>query len=62
MLLSHADRTRVIPPRYRGRNGNGNQVYGTVLVDGFLAAIWRLGDGGGPGSGAGRSPCSRSAP
>lgn len=49
VLLGHADRTRVIPPRYRGRNGNGNQSYGTVLVDGFLAAVWRLGDGAGPG-------------
>jgi hypothetical protein len=48
VLLGHADRTRVIPPRYRGRNGNGNQSYGTVLVDGFLAAVWRLGDGAGP--------------
>ncbi|MFF2410957.1 winged helix DNA-binding domain-containing protein [Streptomyces sp. NPDC058092] len=45
VLLGHADRTRVIPPQYRGRNGNGNQAYGTVLVDGFLAAIWRLGTG-----------------
>ncbi|MER5611768.1 winged helix DNA-binding domain-containing protein [Streptomyces sp. NPDC002215] len=53
VLLGHADRTRVIPPRFHGRNGNGNQSYGTVLVDGFLAAVWRLGDGGGPGSGAG---------
>ncbi|MEU1125509.1 winged helix DNA-binding domain-containing protein [Streptomyces sp. NPDC005899] len=42
VLLGHADRTRVIPPAYRGRNGTGNQSYGTVLVDGFLAALWRL--------------------
>ncbi|MEU2128600.1 winged helix DNA-binding domain-containing protein [Streptomyces sp. NPDC018352] len=54
VLLGHADRARVIPPRFHGRNGNGNQSYGTVLVDGFLAAVWRLGDGGGPGSGAGK--------
>jgi hypothetical protein len=53
VLLGHADRTRVIPPRFHGRNGNGNQAYGTVLVDGFLAAVWRLGDGASrPGSGA----------
>ncbi|MFF2328070.1 MULTISPECIES: winged helix DNA-binding domain-containing protein [unclassified Streptomyces] len=53
VLLGHADRTRVIPPQYRGRNGNGNQAYGTVLVDGFLAAVWRLGSGAdatGPGT------------
>lgn len=42
VLLGHADRTRVIPAAYKGRNGLGNQAYGTVLVDGFLAAIWRL--------------------
>ncbi|WP_392673503.1 winged helix DNA-binding domain-containing protein [Streptomyces sp. LN785] len=47
VLLGHADRTRIIPPRYRGRNGNGNQAYGTVLVDGFLAAVWRYGTPGG---------------
>ncbi|MGW3658577.1 winged helix DNA-binding domain-containing protein [Streptomyces sp. NPDC005151] len=43
VLLGHADRTRVIPPQFKGRNGNGNQAYGAVLVDGFLAAIWRFG-------------------
>ncbi|WP_069169513.1 winged helix DNA-binding domain-containing protein [Streptomyces griseus] len=42
VLLGHADRTRVIPPVLKGRNGVGNQSYGTVLVDGFLAALWRL--------------------
>ena len=41
VLLGHADRSRVIPPAYKGRNGKGNQAYGTLLVDGFLAAIWR---------------------
>ncbi|MGW2841172.1 winged helix DNA-binding domain-containing protein [Streptomyces sp. NPDC001493] len=42
VLLGHADRTRVVPAVFSGRNGKGNQAYGTVLVDGFLAAIWRL--------------------
>ncbi|MEU1484615.1 winged helix DNA-binding domain-containing protein [Streptomyces sp. NPDC005752] len=42
ILLGHADRTRVIPPAYKGRNGVGNQSYGTVLADGFLTALWRL--------------------
>ncbi|MDP5317092.1 winged helix DNA-binding domain-containing protein [Streptomyces poriferorum] len=46
VLLGHADRTRVIPPPLKGRNGVGNQAYGSVLVDGFLAAIWRLEAGG----------------
>ncbi|MEU2247096.1 winged helix DNA-binding domain-containing protein [Streptomyces sp. NPDC019224] len=42
VLLGHADRTRVIPPHLKGLNGVGNQTYGSVLVDGFLAAVWRL--------------------
>lgn len=46
VLLGHAERSRVIPPPLKGRNGVGNQAYGTVLVDGFLAAIWRLEAGG----------------
>ncbi|MFF1462837.1 winged helix DNA-binding domain-containing protein [Streptomyces sp. NPDC058330] len=42
VLLGHEDRTRIIPAAYRNRNGVGNQVYGSVLYDGFLAAIWRV--------------------
>jgi hypothetical protein len=42
LLLSHADRTRVVPPAYRGRAWQGNQAYSTLLVDGFLAGVWRL--------------------
>ncbi|WLQ37114.1 winged helix DNA-binding domain-containing protein [Streptomyces castrisilvae] len=42
VLLGHADRTRVIPLHLRGLNGVGNQTYGSVLVDGFFAAVWRL--------------------
>lgn len=42
VLLGHADRTRVIPAPLKGLNGVGNQVYGSVLVDGFFAAVWRL--------------------
>jgi hypothetical protein len=43
LLLSHADRTRVIPwglapPGWKG----------TVIIDGFLAAAWRLLAGRGP--------------
>ncbi|MFD0022309.1 winged helix DNA-binding domain-containing protein [Streptomyces sp. NPDC058382] len=50
VLLGHADRTRVIPPEFKGRNGVGNQNYGSLLFDGFFAAIWRLdaGRGGAP--------------
>lgn len=42
LLLSHADRTRVVPKEYWGRSWQGNQAYCTFLVDGFLAGVWRL--------------------
>ena len=42
VLLAYADRSRVIPPAYRPlvirRNGD---VLPTVLVDGFVAGVWR---------------------
>ncbi|NEE42915.1 winged helix DNA-binding domain-containing protein, partial [Streptomyces sp. SID7982] len=47
VLLGHADRTRVIPEVNKGRNGKGNQTYGSVLVDGFLDALWRIDREGG---------------
>ena len=43
VLLSHADRTRVIPPdspRLPLPAGNGART-GTFLVDGFLRGTWR---------------------
>ncbi|MCX5052038.1 winged helix DNA-binding domain-containing protein [Streptomyces sp. NBC_00201] len=42
LLLSHSDRTRVVPPEYRGRSWVGNMVHCTLLVNGFLAGVWRL--------------------
>ncbi|MEU3510155.1 winged helix DNA-binding domain-containing protein [Streptomyces longwoodensis] len=42
LLLSHADRSRVVPPAHRGRHWQGNQAYRTLLVDGFLAGVWKL--------------------
>ncbi|MFE1477805.1 winged helix DNA-binding domain-containing protein [Streptomyces cyaneofuscatus] len=42
VLLGHDDRARVIAEVNKGRNGVGNQSYGTVLVDGFFEAIWRV--------------------
>lgn len=45
LLLSHADRSRVVPPDLKGRSWQGNQAYRTFLVDGFLAGLWKLGDG-----------------
>ncbi|MFC8919150.1 winged helix DNA-binding domain-containing protein [Streptomyces sp. NPDC047821] len=41
LLLSHADRTRVVPKEYKDRTWKGNQAYRTFLVDGFLAGTWR---------------------
>ncbi|MEV8593058.1 winged helix DNA-binding domain-containing protein [Streptomyces sp. NPDC052012] len=42
LLLSHADRTRVVPAEHKGRSWQGNIAYCTLLVDGFLAGLWRL--------------------
>ncbi|MFB0626292.1 winged helix DNA-binding domain-containing protein [Streptomyces sp. AB3(2024)] len=46
LLLSHADRSRVVAPEHKGRAWTGNQAHRTLLVDGFLAGLWRTeGDG-----------------
>ncbi|MEU8887698.1 winged helix DNA-binding domain-containing protein [Streptomyces sp. NPDC048442] len=42
LLLSHADRTRLVPPEYKMRTWCGNYAYCTLLVDGLVAGIWRL--------------------
>ncbi|WP_316527852.1 winged helix DNA-binding domain-containing protein [Kitasatospora brasiliensis] len=43
LLLSHADRTRVLPEEHRGRVMTRNGiVHGTLLVDGLVAGTWRL--------------------
>ncbi|MEU6310897.1 winged helix DNA-binding domain-containing protein [Streptomyces sp. NPDC047014] len=42
LLLSHADRARVVPPQLKGRTWSGNQAHCTLLVDGFLAGLWKL--------------------
>jgi len=43
-LLSHADRTRIIAPEHRPHVFTNNGIIrGTVLVDGFVAATWKLG-------------------
>jgi hypothetical protein len=45
-LLAHADRTRILPERYRSTviRPNGD-VLKTFLVDGFVAGLWALRDG-----------------
>lgn len=42
-LLAYADRSRVLPDRYRPHviRSNGN-VLPTLLVDGYVAGVWRL--------------------
>lgn len=45
LLLSHADRSRVVPPEYKGRTWKGNIAYNVFLVDGFLAGVWRVEEG-----------------
>ncbi|MFF3210135.1 winged helix DNA-binding domain-containing protein [Streptomyces sp. NPDC002886] len=42
LLLSHADRSRVIPPELKGSSWTGNQAHCTLLLDGFLAGLWKL--------------------
>lgn len=53
LLLSHADRTRVVPLEYRKLIWNANQGHRTFLVDGFVAGIWRL-ENGAEGDASGR--------
>jgi DNA glycosylase AlkZ-like len=43
LILSHADRTRVISDDDRQRMATPNGIFpGTVLVDGFVAGMWRI--------------------
>ncbi len=49
LLLSHADRARVVPPAYKGRTWKGNFAYCVFLLDGFLAGVWRLAEDAGNG-------------
>jgi hypothetical protein len=43
LVLSHADRGRVISPDHRQRLNTRNGIFpGTVLVDGFVAGMWRI--------------------
>jgi hypothetical protein len=45
LLLSHDDRTRVLPADYRSTVIRGGDVLQTFLVDGFVAGAWRVEDG-----------------
>ncbi|MGW3846730.1 winged helix DNA-binding domain-containing protein [Streptomyces fagopyri] len=41
LLLAHSDRSRLVPAGLKGRTWAGNQAYRALLVDGFLAGVWR---------------------
>ena len=41
LLLSHADRSRVLPPEYRAAVIEGGWVHPTFLVDGVVAGLWK---------------------
>ncbi|MFD7445636.1 winged helix DNA-binding domain-containing protein [Streptomyces sp. NPDC059909] len=46
-LLAYADRSRVIPPAWRRLvTRNNGDVLPTLLVDGYVAGVWRPVDGG----------------
>jgi len=46
LLLSHADRTRVMAPEHRwGVFTVNGRILGTILVDGFVAGTWAIEDG-----------------
>ncbi|WP_411112501.1 winged helix DNA-binding domain-containing protein [Streptomyces sp. 029-5] len=46
-LLAYADRSRVVPPAYRKHVTRVNgDVLPTLLVDGYVAGVWRAVDGG----------------
>jgi hypothetical protein len=42
LLLSHADRSRVVPDHLKARTWKGSQAYCVFLVDGYLGGLWRL--------------------
>ncbi|MER6125199.1 winged helix DNA-binding domain-containing protein [Streptomyces sp. NPDC001795] len=47
VLLAYADRGRVIPPDYRSLvTRNNGDVLPTLLVDGYVAGVWRPVEGG----------------
>ncbi|GGU46204.1 hypothetical protein GCM10010211_07140 [Streptomyces albospinus] len=42
VLLSHADRTRLLPPAYQGRTWSRNVAYRVLLVDGSVRGLWSV--------------------
>jgi len=47
ILLAHADRTRILPPgKHLGMFSSNGVMQGSVLVDGFVRAMWVPARGG----------------
>ncbi|MFJ7420587.1 winged helix DNA-binding domain-containing protein [Streptomyces uncialis] len=42
LLLSHADRSRVVPAAYKGLTWQGNYAYRVLMTDGLVAGVWKL--------------------
>jgi hypothetical protein len=42
LLLSHADRTRVLPPEYQAEVITGGYVFSSFLVGGLVAGLWKV--------------------
>ncbi|MCX4820202.1 winged helix DNA-binding domain-containing protein [Streptomyces sp. NBC_01142] len=42
LLLSHADRSRLVADEHKPSTWRGNQPYCVFLVDGYVGGIWRL--------------------
>ena len=42
LVLSHDDRSRVVPPNVGAALPIGQENIGSVLIDGFIGARWRL--------------------
>jgi len=43
IMLSHVDRTRIVPQVHRKRIASRNgQVPGTILIDGFVSGMWTI--------------------
>ncbi|MFE9249758.1 winged helix DNA-binding domain-containing protein [Streptomyces sp. NPDC007088] len=40
VLLSHADRARIVPAAHKGRTWKGNRAFPVLLVDGRVAGVW----------------------
>ena len=45
LVLSHKDRTRVLPEEYRGAIIQGGWVKSAFLVDGMVAGVWTVENG-----------------